>query len=523
MPGFAMHLRRSRWVWICLGFLLLSRIPAILCPFELNRDEGQMAAQAMRYAQDLTPWRSVEGETNGPLDSWFLLAAHDAGIPLNYIGLHVLAALCLGGIVLVTYFAVRRLTGDIPALVGVAAGSWWLALAPVEDLVHYSSELVPLLLLGLGLATCLRATRATDRPDWRLGFFGGILLGLAPWGKMQAGPVAVVLALWAAADGWRAQGMPGRRYVAALAAGVILPAVLLLTWVVMAGAGEEFWRVYILGGLYHGRPRPWDVHLVNLEDLLFWRASSPWFWDAGLLALGALWLGGRAGWQKLPVRTRSLAALWLAIAIFVALRPITQWIHYSLFCLPPLVLCAALAAQMALGAEPLRHRGWVVLALGLLPLPAANFLYYHYYRAAETMLLADQGRAFGGQVFLDKAMRHFVPQPRSLAVWGWAPSLYVDLGLAPATRNAVCAFLTDDNPSRDFLRAAFIRDLEKSQPEEIVDTEDYVFRGQRKTAPDTFPALAGYLQQHYFLLGHGEVRRAADYQLVIDIYQRRSE
>jgi len=529
MSGFVTHLGRSRWLWICPGFLLFSRLPAMLCPFELDRDESQMAAQAMRYAQDMTPWQSVEGETNGPLDSWFLLAAHDLGVPFNYISLHVLAALCLVAILMATRAAVRRLTGDTAALVGLAAGSWWLALAPVEDLVHYSSELIPVVFLCLGLATTLRAAQAADGPDWRLGLLGGIFLGLAPWGKMQAGPVALVLGLCAAAYGWRANGVPGRRYVGALAAGAILPGALLLAWVAAAGAGEEFWRVYIVGGLYHGRSRPWGVHLRNFEDLIFWRASSPWFWDAGLLALGALWLRGWTGWRVVPSRTRWLAILWLAAGVFVALRPITQWIHYTLFCLPPLVLCAAVAAQIALGpgggagAEPSPQRVWIVLALGLLPLPAANFLHYHYYRAAEVMLLANRSHAFARQVLLTQGVRRFVPQPRSLAVWGWAPSLYVDLGLPPATRNAVYAFLTDDNPSRDFLRAAFIRDLEHSAPEVIVDTEDNVFRGQRKTSPETFPALAGYLRQHYLLLGHGELRQTADYTLVIDIYRRRAD
>jgi len=54
----------------------------------------------------------------------------------------------------------------------------------------------------------------------------------------------------------------------------------------------------------------------------------------------------------------------------------------------------------------------------------------------------------------------------------------------------------------------------------VFDMEDYVLHGQRKTAPETFPALAGYLRQHYLLLGHGEVPRNSDYSLVINIYRR---
>jgi len=199
----------------------------------------------MRYGQDLTPWRSVEGESNGPLDSWFLLAAHDLGMPFSYPTLHLLAALCLVGILLATHSAARRLAGDAAALVGLAAGAWWLAWAPVQEFEHYSSELVPCLLLSCSLSAVIRARQTPSGADWRLGLLGGALLGLAPWGKLQAAPLALALGVWAVGDGLFEKSAPAPvrwRYAAALAAGAILPGVLLLTWVVRAGAGEEFWR-----------------------------------------------------------------------------------------------------------------------------------------------------------------------------------------------------------------------------------------------------------------------------------------
>jgi hypothetical protein len=534
MSAFFTPSRRFPSVCACLILLLLSRVPAMVCPFELNRDESQMAAQAMRYEHDLTPWRSVEGETNGPLDSWLLLAAHDLGMPLGYRELHILGALCLASILLATYAAARSLVGETPALLGLAAGSWWLACAPVEDLTHYSSELVPGLLISLALAAIARARRAGSGRDWRWGFAAGALLGLAPWGKLQSGPVALVLGIWALADGLAGDAASRpfrRRYAAALIAGAILPGAFLLAWLAGAGALEEFWRVYIVGGIYHGRSRPWGAHWTNLKDLLFWRPDSPWIWDVALVCAGALWVRGWAGWQSAPRRILLLALLWFLAGVFVALRPITQWTHYAIFILSPGVFLAAISARVLLGSDPPagggeagrpdpgRRRGWLVLTLGILPLPALNFAHYHYYRAARAM--ASSRTAFAGQIVLVQAVRHFVPQPRSLAVWGWKPSLYVDLGLPPATRNAVCAFLTDGNPNQEFLRAAFMGDLEKSRPELIVDVEDYVYRGRRQTAPETFPALADYLEQNYDLAGRSAVPRNLDYSLAIAIYIRR--
>jgi hypothetical protein len=528
-------LRRAPWIYGCLLFLLLSRLPAMLCPFEINLDEGQMAAQAMRYGHDLTPWRSVEGETNGPLDSWFLLGAHDLGMPLNYRALHILAALCLAGILLATYAAARRLVGEAAALVGLAAGSWWLAWAPAPDFIHYSSELVPALLLSSALAVIARARQGAAGPDWRLGLLAGLLLGLAPWGKLQAGPVALALGLWAVADAWRGGSAPRparRQYAAALLAGAILPGLILLTWVVAAGAGEEFWRVYIINGLNNGRTQTWAGQLKNLWGILFWYDNCAWIWCVALLAAGAFWLRRRTGWGSVPRRIWTLALLWLVVGLFVALRPLTQRPHYAIFFLPPLMLGVVIFAHSLLaereigeakaaGRTPLRRRhGWIILALALAPLPVVHFFQYDYFRVVQTILSAEENHVFDGQGFLVKAVRHFVPQPKSIAVWGWKPSIYVDLGLPPATRNAVYAFLTDGNPSQEFLRAAFMRDLATSRPEVIVDVEDVVYRGHRRTSPETFPALARYLAENYGVAGNAEVTRTADYSMVIVIYAR---
>jgi hypothetical protein len=507
----------------------------MLCPFEINLDEGQMAAQAMRYAQDLTPWRSVEGETNGPLDSWLLLAAHDLGMPLDYRALHVLAALCLAAILLATYIAGRRLVGQTAALVGLAAGSWWMAWALAPDFLHYSSELVPVLLMSVALAVIARARQAAGGPGWRLGFVAGALLGLAPWAKLQSGPVALALGLWAMADGLltdSALRTVRRRYAASLLAGAILPGAILLAWVVVAGAGEEFWRVYIINGLNNGHSQSWGLELKYLGGILVWYDNYPWIWDTALLAVGALWLHRRAGGPSAPQRIRWLAYLWLGIGLAVALRPITQRTHYAIFILPPLVLCAAVAAHGLVGqdesgsgvdsarSEARRRRGWLIVALAVLPLPVAHFFRYRYNVVAETIIFAEKDHIFDGEIFLAKAVRHFVPDPKSLAVWGWKPSLYVDLGLPPATRNAIYAFLTDGNPSQEFLRAAYMRDLEASRPNVIVDVEDWVYHGKRRTAPEIFPALASYLSKNYGVAGTAEVTETADYSMVMIIYAR---
>ena len=524
MSGFVTYWRKTAGVWACLGLLLLSRLPIIRCPFELNVDESQMAAQAMRYGQDLTPWRSVEGESNGPLDSWLILGAHEVGLPYSYRTLHFLAALSLAGILLATYAAARRLTGGPAALIGLGAGAWWLAWAPVQEFEHYASELVPCLLLSCALAAVIRARQAPGGADWRLGLLGGALVGLAPWGKLQCAPFALALGLWTVADGLLAPALSRAvrwRYAAAVTAGAILPALLFLGWIASAGAAQEFWRSYIVAGLAHTAARSPLDHLRYLRDLLFLQPSSPWFLSAGLLAAGAFCLRS-AGAAKGNRRAALLAGLVLAGGMYATLRPITQWAHYALFCLPGLVLCAAVAARSLLRSEgdPRKQVGWAILAFSVLPLPVGYFVHQDYFRDYDQAWHYETSHAFDTEDFLAKAVHHYAPDAQSLAVWGWKPSLYVDLGLPPAVRNAGYVYLRDGNPAQEFLRAAFMRDLEASAPDVIVDVEDYIWHGERHTPPEIFPALAAYLAEHYHPRGQGKVARSDDYSMVINVYLR---
>ncbi len=520
-------LRTSLWVWGCLGFFLLSRLPAVQCPFQLNVDEGQMLAQAMRYEHHLTPWRAVDGETGGPVLSWVVLLSHEVGLPFNFRALHLLAALCLAGTLLATYAAARGLVGGTAAAVGLGAGAWWLALAQDEDFIHYSSELVPCLLISGALAA-LVAPRRPDRGGDRL-LLIGLLLGLVPWAKLQAVPEALALGLWAMAEVGTDRAVPGPRRLrqaAFLFAGAVLPSALMLAWVARAGAWDQFYHSYLVANLSRAGAKSWVTYAENALHLLFHQFGSPWFQDAALLAIVALCLRGRAAWRALPRRAAGLAALLLAAALVAILSTLTQYPHYQQLCLVPLMLAIACCAQVLVGdrsaPEGLRLRsGWVILAVGLLPLPAFYFWHNDGPHIVHETWHSQQSRVFEKQRMIDSTVRQFAGHARSLAVWGWAPYLYVDLGLPPTTRAAGYASMNDGNPSQAFLREAFLRDLGAAPPDMIVDTEDYIVRGIRRTPPSTFPALAGYLEENYQLVGRGTAALGPDYSLLVDVYLRR--
>ncbi|HVW22379.1 MAG TPA: hypothetical protein VHC86_14290 [Opitutaceae bacterium] len=516
-------MKQTGWVWACLGLLLVSRLPAIGCPFQLNVDEGQMLAQAMRYFHHPTPWASVDGETGGPALSWFLALAHCLALPFSFRTAHLLAAGCLMAALAASFGAARRLLGWVPAVAGLAAGAWWLALSPDEDFVHYSSELVPDVLIACALLLWV-SLRGRERGGWlrRLGV--GLALGLVPWAKLQAVPIALVFGLWACAQTLAAGGAPAGlrlRRLAALVGSALLPSLLILSWVREAGAWDQFWHSYILANWARAGGKPWSAHLADLANLTLRREGSAWFLGAAVLLAGALWRGSAAAMRGTPGRLLGLSLLWLLVAIGAVLSPTTQYSHYQQLCLVPLVLlvaaCAALLVGDGAGAD---RRGWTFLLLGIVPLPVVGFIRHGGASMLQQTLRYDRSPAFQTQTFVVGAVEQFAPGATSLAVWGWAPYLYVDLQIAPGTRDAGYASLTDGNPSEAFLRASFLRDLVAQAPQAIVDTEDDIVDGRRRTAPSTFPGLADLLRRDYKLVGRGTATHGPGRSVLVDIYLR---
>ena len=85
----------------------------------------------------------------------------------------------------------------------------------------------------------------------------------------------------------------------------------------------------------------------------------------------------------------------------------------------------------------------------------------------------------------------------TLAVWGWAPDLYVQTGLPQASREAHTERQLEESPQRDsYYRPRFMKELEESHPAFIIDavgpwSVNYFVR--EYSGHETFPDLSMYL------------------------------
>ena len=463
--------RAGRWlVWSGLLLIAVSRLPYVLCGFELNTDESAQMAVAKRMAFDWVPWRSTDYLTSGPLMAGFLALLQGLGIPITYASVHVIAFALLLSILLLSWRLSAGLFGSFPASVAFFSATAWLSGDLAFEFAHYASELLPSFLLAAGLCLLVRDGECTTSP-WRFAA-GSFVIGLVPWAKLQAAPIALAACLWIAlalrSSLWSRRTAAIRILIAAFAA--MLPTSIMLLICEHAGTLEYFWKSFVLNGLaYSGATSGQTLYL-------HFRAASQSPLVEGLLVVLIA-----AGVQYYPFsqpkgfpRRLLLPLLLLAAALYAAFKPEYDFPHYQILLICPVLLMVAfLFREIHLSVEnlgrELRRRVFAALAAMIAgaPLMASPAGY-----ASSWYLTATRSpRISYDEQKLSAPLASLMPRKASLFVWGWAPSLYVDLDARPATRYSIHQFLVQPSPYRSTMREFLLKDLERERPEWIVVVE----------------------------------------------------
>ena len=228
-------------------------------------------------------------------------------------------------------------------------------LATDKDYLHYAGELLPNLLLMVGFYIFVvwvggPAERRASASRWLL-FSGGLVLGAAPWCKLQAAPITLALGLVFLAAVLRDRGRSfslSRRMkeLIAFSVGAVLTTCVMLAILAKCGAISDFWYSYIQGNLAYAGP-------LSLTSIIakFWFTFLTWpihepllvaFLGLGLLvrtspSANVLLFSKEKKWAFNAVLVYAGAAL---IAIC---RSQYSFHHYTIFLVPPMTYLAAVA------------------------------------------------------------------------------------------------------------------------------------------------------------------------------------
>jgi hypothetical protein len=423
------------------------------------------------------PWRSVDGTTSGPVNTWALLAAHWFGMPLSYSAVHLFAAMLLAGTVPLLYIGARQRFGILPAALGAICETTWIGLSQDRNFIHYSSELVPIFLISVSLALGEKGKR---------GIVAAFLLGIVPWAKLQAAPVAFVIGVWMLYRVIRPleprlnMARPGPQVVGLVSASLTF-SVLLLALVFAGGAGREMWNSYFLVTKYYSGSV--GVWVIFKRLALFCASGDRCAWVAVLLVL-RLCLGRRAN-SNGQENSNFPWVLTLATA-YACVRTGMPFDHYQLLMLPSLAFLTAASFVEWSGVEKSVVTRMRIAAVALLVFAIPRSVEaYHRFRTHLGYPSPESAEQIAA------AIRRADPTARSLTIWGWNLSLYIETGLPPSTRHGTFHFLTLDSPSRDFLRKTYMEDLLHSGSEIFVEGGPIPL--------STFPELDAYVHNNFSL------------------------
>jgi hypothetical protein len=495
--------RRGRdGIWsgfIILAFLLAWRWPFLFSATEYNPDESQILAGSITLSHDPVFWRAVDGTTSGPLNFYALLPIHWLGAPIDYFTARLTGLLLVWAALLAAYSLLKRNYGLAAARLGILPAAVFFGLVHEWDFIHYSSEHVSIALFAV--AACLLWDRTVA--GGRAFCLGGLIAGLMPWAKLQAGPLGFVLIVLGCYRCYSAS-RPGEklRHLLPFLFSAALPTLLFIAVICATGQTETFLKNYFLQNIqYVAGGESLIADLADLRDRAAETHLLPLFLLAELVSLvtAGVWMIRR---RECPDRIWMKAAFFSLLATLSVLVPGRGFLHYTLFMLMPLTLWGGSAVGYLFTGMPNFHRKWSSLALlgcfgGLLPLG------FRLLQPKPDMIgkLAYDWRY--PRTPLGNILKHSAQRGDSLAVWGWYPRLHVESGLPQATRDGYTYWSIVPSPVRDYHQRAFLQDLEKNSPVFFIDAvgpQSYYFTDRLTEAHEIVPRLREYIGKNYALL-----------------------
>jgi hypothetical protein len=361
---------------------------------------------------------------------------------------------------------------------------------------------------------------------WRRGSpFGDspacLALGAVPFAKLQAVPVALFIALaafsliGAATNTSRQARLKAAGFLAAT--GFVIP-VVITAGIYFGGQWGEFKRDYIQANIVYlsGRTFPWSesperlLAMINLSP-----GFGPYLWSAMLFFVIAIAAGCFAR-EGLPHRIALLSLGLLLVSAFAVVSPGRSFFHYLHFLYFPLALGAACflgsvyreskGTQRSPSNRRMMQDSLALLYIGVCLGPQiawrlkAPFQYEGLYSAGHSVLtISDSGR---------EIMNH-ARSTDSLAVWGWAPRLWVETGLRQGTRDGNTSRQIESSPLRDEFQRRYLSDLIRNKPAVFVDAVGVgnFISDRAENGHEEFPVVARYIEKEYRFVREVEAMR----------------
>lgn len=491
--------------------ILLLRLPGI-SRLETNPDEGGLIAGALTLLVDPRFWISVDNTTLGPLSTFSLTVIPVFGGTINFGTIKLLAIIICILSVLLLYMSFVNLYGKIiskiiilPVAACVATFTYW-------DYISFNGEHVPVLLISLGVYLLSRVL--IDQEQKCSAFLLGIILGLVPYAKVQAAPIALVFGV---AVFTLLIIEKDKRYFT-LMAGALIPTILIFGYLFASGAFPDFWQSYILNNLKYASEGFFSqtkniTFLQKVSSIPEYLTAIP---DTRIFFITQLFVAllGLAfifrKWRSVSTLDKKLTVISVSVlmtALYCVILPGNNWTHYLLLLIVPVVLffgvvvgtCNKIYA-ITISANSMRNSliaGSFIVATAIVP--AIYVLMQHNIAFREAKMNSEDGKDISESS--KKILEYAKPGDR-MAVWGFFLKNYVETGLIQGTREAHTERQLDKSTQQKYYVDRWLADIKKNKPPVFVQSLDSRWTQYRI---DNFPAVKDYIDKNYQLVSTSNV------------------
>lgn len=488
------------------AFLTFNRWPIFQYDLALNPDEALMAANAMKSHRGWLNWDIIDPLTAGPLASSILSWPYLLGWDVTLFSARITGAVLAFGTVGLLFIVARRLLEVPAAMIATYPFFMFFGAATFFDVVHYSSEHLPIFLIAFAICAFALSFRYTAMPCL---YVSALLLGIVPYAKLQGIIIAGAIGCFVVFRGASLRQRKGQRALAfaKLAFVAAIPTIVFLLPLVVKGEFDDFIQSYIL------QQRSRITEWVNVGSTLFseyyFRSFARFFrylLTAAGIALALRWWAGHFKLSKLEYWLGGMVLIVLPVTYATIIAPGRAFYHYNLFAIPTGLLLSILSVAMIRGAlvkQPwmVQSTVWIlvflVISRAVIPPGIAaqrNNIAMKANGAFRTGTLTTSPRTLQ---WLDPAKND------RLVCWGWRPECYVDAALPAATREATNENQLYETTLKDYFRERFLKDFNRSKPDFLIDVVapgSFGFQDVNAQSIKGFPALAHLVENDFDLL-----------------------
>lgn len=512
------------------------RVP-FLAMAELNPDESQELAAALTLLHDPVYWRSVDLHTHGPLATYPLMLPHLFGMQIDYGSARLLGLAMLLSSTLLIFSMLRKSTANTIAVIAVLPLITFISLTDYWDFVGYNAEHPVIFAIVLAWYFTDKALLSENRPSAKYLFAAGVIVGCAPFVKVQCLPMlSAIIAGTFAIICFRSKSIKvGIRLASIYSLGCLTFASVLFICLRYFNLWDDFVVRFLYGQLNYVKEKTSVQKSAVFFETFDWVNLSAWYYF-DLLILAMIVLSGSLIFFKVgrlfsPQRENAgkktlfsvdmmqlsvflLLTVMSLVAIYV---PGRHFRHYFLLLVFPLaILTGKLFVMTYQSIDKSKSKRNCVLMFVLLT--AFGQVCYKYILSSYNVLLLRNKLTYdllvhNSSVFINPAkdardkelmaaIKVYANPGEKMVLWGWANKYYIQSRLIIACRTSTIMLVVFNMYDRKpYYFNSFMKELKAAKAPVFLDAlepEQFGFLAKKSQfAFEQFPQLNKYIQDNY--------------------------